>query len=319
MNDHYGRRVNYMRIAVTDRCNLRCRYCMPENGIEKKEHAAILRHEEIVNIVKAGAAVGINKIRLTGGEPLVRRGITQLIEQIAGVEGIEDIGMTTNGTLLERYAEGLKAAGLRRINVSLDTLNPTKYREMTRGGNLSQVLRGLEKAKEVGLAPIKINSVLIGGFNDGEVQDFIRFAAAHDVEWRIIELMPIGEVSSWSKDKFIDGTEFFGRIDGLRKMASKSGGPATVYHHEATGARIGLINPISDKFCGDCNRIRLTADGHLKPCLHSDLEIDIKTVIDDRNRLVKIIESSIENKPGKHDIYGDNFKPVQRDMYRIGG
>src|SRR5690554_6333722 len=203
MQDTLGREINYLRISVTDLCNLRCKYCMPAEGVCKKNHERILRIEEIEEIVKAAATLGVNKVRVTGGEPLVRKGIVDLIGRIGKIEAIKDIALTTNGLLLKEKALALKAAGLNRVNISLDTLNEEKYRHITRGGELKKVLEGIDEAKRVGLVPIKINTVLIGNFNDDEVADFVSLTLADETDVRFIELMPLGEASGWAKSHFI--------------------------------------------------------------------------------------------------------------------
>ncbi len=202
MKDLYGREINYLRISVTDLCNLRCQYCMPQSGVCKLEHKDVLTIEEFYEIASAFVSLGVKKIRITGGEPLVKSGIVELVEKISSL-GIEDLAMTTNGLLLPKYAEDLKKAGLNRVNISLDTLNPKKYSEITRGGDILKVLEGIEKAKEIGLTPIKINTVLIGGFNTDEIKNFVYITKEEDIDVRFIELMPIGEASDWAKEKFV--------------------------------------------------------------------------------------------------------------------
>lgn len=320
MKDTLGRNINYLRISVTDRCNLRCMYCMPEDGICKKEHDDILSLEEIYEAVKACSALGISKVRITGGEPLVRKGLTDLISGISALDGIKEIALTTNGILLEQYASELKAAGLNRVNVSLDTLNEEKYSYITRGGKLKDVLRGIKIAEDVGLQPVKLNTVLIGGFNDDEIEDFAAFTANRAVDVRFIELMPIGQAGHWAKKHFISNGTVLERVKELEPVPGDDpSSPAKYYKLPGALGKIGLINPISHAFCGSCNRIRLTADGKFKPCLHSEEEIDVKAAIRNKQNLQDIIIESINRKPVQHGLNLKGSKPIERDMYRIGG
>lgn len=320
MKDTLGRRINYLRVSVTDLCNLRCKYCMPEKGICKKEHEDILSLEEIFQVVKASVELGIDKIRLTGGEPLVRKGLVELIESIGKLEGVKDLALTTNGIMLKNYAKDLKAAGLNRVNISLDTLSAEKYHDITRGGSLKNVLEGIEEARKVGLEPIKINMVVIGGFNDHEVGDFAKLTT-EGMDIRFIELMPIGQASSWAKHNFISNEQIKNQIEGLiPAYDTDKSSPAKYYKLSGASGKIGFINPISSHFCKYCNRMRLTADGKLKPCLHSDREIDIKAILrENKGDLRKTIEEAILAKPNKHKLNEKNYKPIARDMVRIGG
>ncbi|PKM51941.1 MAG: GTP 3',8-cyclase MoaA [Firmicutes bacterium HGW-Firmicutes-7] len=318
MKDSYGREVNYLRLSITDRCNLRCKYCMPEGGIEKLEHDAILSLEEIDEIVGEFVELGINKVRLTGGEPLVRNGIISLIEKISRHSGITDLALTTNGIHLKAMAKDLKNAGLTRINVSLDSLNDKKYATMTRGGKLQDVLEGIEMAKKVGLTPIKLNVVLIGGFNDDEVENFVALTKDESIDVRFIELMPIGEVASWSLHNFLSNDYVLKKVPSLRKItASEPASPAAYYQLPGGKGRVGLISPISCKFCDTCNRIRLTSEGQLKYCLHSNEEFDLRTVLRNKGSLREIIEHSISQKPLEHSIEEGNF--VSKNMVQVGG
>lgn len=326
MKDALGRNINYLRISVTDRCNLRCRYCMPEEGIEKKAHMEILTLEEIFKVVKVCAGFGMDKIRITGGEPLVRLGITGLIEKIAAIHSIKDIALTTNGMLLKKLAYELKEAGLKRINISLDTMNEEKYKYITRGGNIKNVLEGIDEALKVGLAPIKINTVLAKGFNEDEIEDFIRLTINEDIDVRFIELMPLGQAASFASEHYLPNTEVLERFKELEpaETADKSS-PARYYKLPGAKGRVGLINPISHKFCDNCNRIRLTADGKLKPCLHSNKEIDVRGILrseklsDKYKVLQEAVEEAIYSKPEHHTLNDLCSKPIERDMYTIGG
>lgn len=326
MKDGLGRIINYLRISVTDRCNLRCRYCMPEEGIDKKGHLEMLTLEEIFEVVKVCADLGTDKIRITGGEPLVRKGVIGLIEKITALETIKDIALTTNGVLLGQMAGDLRKAGLKRINVSLDTLNEKKYEYITRGGNIKDVLVGIEEAIKVGLVPIKINTVLTKGFNEDEIGDFIKLTVNENIDVRFIELMPLGQSAGFAAEKYLSNTtvlERFGELEPTEAVDKSS--PAKYYKLPGSKGRVGLINPISHKFCDNCNRIRLTADGKLKPCLHSDMEIDIRAVLRDEKSpdkfqaLHKAVVEAIQAKPRNHNLNDLYNKPIERDMNTIGG
>ena len=326
MKDELGRNINYLRISVTDRCNLRCRYCMPEEGIEKKDHIEMLSLEEIFEVVKVCSGLGTDKIRITGGEPLVRRGLTGLIEKIAAIESIKDIALTTNGLLLKKLAHELREAGLKRINISLDTMNGKKYEYITRGGNIKDVLEGIDEALRVGLVPIKINTVLVKGFNEDELEDFIKLTLNENIDVRFIELMPLGQAASFASEHYLSNTEVLERFKELEPVeAVDKSSPAKYYKLPGAKGRVGLINPISHKFCDNCNRIRLTADGKLKPCLHSDKEIDVKGILreskinDKYEALQGAVAEAIHAKPKHHTLNDLCSKPIERDMYKIGG
>ncbi len=318
MKDSFGREINYLRISLTDRCNLRCKYCMPEKGICKVDHDEILSLEEIYEIAKAFVELGVNKIRLTGGEPLARMNIVKLVEKLAALEGVTDLAMTTNGVLLKKYAASLKKAGLNRVNISLDTLDEDKYKEITRGGELSDVLEGIEEAKRVGLTPIKINTVLIGGFNDDEIEDLVGISKKEEIDIRFIELMPIGEAADWAKEKFISNDEILNRVEELYPVAREDKSSPAVYYKLPEGkGRVGIINPISCKFCEDCNRVRLTSKGQLKLCLHSNAEIDMGGALRRGEDLKKLILDSIGKKEESHNL--EDGKYISRNMNQIGG
>ncbi len=320
MIDTLGRNINYLRVSITDLCNLRCQYCMPAEGIKKMEHNQILSLEEIFQVIKASVELGVNKVRLTGGEPLVRKGAIGLIEQVAELSDVKDLALTTNGLMLKKYAKELKVAGLNRVNISLDTLNEEKYRQITRGGSLKEVLEGIEAAKEADLWPIKLNSVVIGGFNDDEIEDFAKLTM-EGLEVRFIELMPIGQAADWAKSRFVANTVVKEKLKDLVPVAiSDLSSPAKYYQLPGASGKIGFINPISSHFCKSCNRIRLTADGRLKPCLHSNQEIDIKTMLREGNEDIKeAISNAILAKPNQHTLTEKDHEPILRDMVRIGG
>lgn len=319
--DVYSRQINYMRISITDLCNLRCQYCMPEDGINnKKNHREILTFEEIISIVKEGAKLGINKIRITGGEPLVRRDIVELIGGISAIEGIEDIALTTNGIFLKDMARDLKAAGLKRVNISIDSLKSNRFKEITRGGDLYKVLDGIQEALNLGMTPVKLNTVIIGGFNDDEVEDFAHLTLKDNIDVRFIELMPVGEASQWASERFLSNEEVMKSLGGLQPVQERTSGPAKYYKLPGAKGRVGFINPISNHFCGSCNRIRLTSDGRLKPCLHSNNEIDIlKIVRNNPAEIAEVLKNSIIQKPEKHYLYTSKHEIGHRNMSEIGG
>lgn len=319
MKDNYGRKINYMRISITDLCNLRCVYCMPEEGIEKHPHQKNLTFEEILDLIKAGVSLGVNKIRLTGGEPLVRHGIVDLVRQIGEIPGINDLTMTTNGILLPKYAKDLKEAGLNRVNISLDTFDPVKFHQITRCGNLEDVLAGLAAARDAGMDPIKINTVLIKGFNDDEIETFVNYTKDEAVDVRFIELMPLGESSDFAENKYLSNGEVLKRVPTLNPLLEPDKtGPAEYYQLPGAKGRVGLINPISKHFCSECNRIRVTTDGKIKPCLHSDYEIDLVELHKAGKTYKEILLQAINEKPEKHHI-SEHEKQSLRNMNQIGG
>ena len=318
IKDSFGRKINYVRVSVTDRCDMRCKYCMPSDGVDKKTHNEILTFEQLYEIIYLLSELGINKVRLTGGEPLVRKGIVSFIDRINSVKTIEDLAITTNGQLLTKYAEDLKNAGLKRLNISIDTLDDKKYSEITRGGKLSETLRGIEKATNLGFDKIKLNVVLIGGFNDDEIESFVNITKTENIDVRFIELMPIGECSKWSLDNFISTSKIIEQCKELEPVVYNDvSSPAKYYKLPNAKGKVGLINPISCKFCENCNRIRITADGKLKNCLHSDVETDLKLYINDKNKLNEEIIKSIMAKPKEHNLENGDY--IKRNMIKIGG
>lgn len=317
MRDKFNRNINYMRVSVTELCNLRCRYCMPEEGIAKKAHEEMMTAEETVMAVEAAARLGIQKIRITGGEPLVKRGIIKLCEEIASIPGIEEVCITTNGTLLPIFAKDLKAAGVSRLNISLDTLNQEKFRYITRMGELEEALAGLKAAEEAGFNKIKINNVLMGGFNDDEIADFVELTKDQPIEVRFIELMPIGGGIGLEKAKFVSCDTVLDRVPQLESLGREEG-VARLYALPAAAGRVGLIRPVSCDFCEGCNKIRLTADGKLKPCLHSDQEISLRGL--NTEQMEETLRDAIMDKPEKREeINADSPSKAGRDMNQIGG
>ena len=328
--DSLGRQITYLRISVTDRCNSRCVYCMPLAGVPWKSHDEILRYEEIAKIVRVMAAEGVRAVRLTGGEPLVRPNLPELVGMLAAIPGIEDISLTTNGILLEEFAGQMFDAGVRRINVSLDSLDKDKYFRITNGGNLDAVLRGIIHAQEVGFSPIKINTVLIKGFNDNEALEFARLAAEMPFQVRFIELMPMGKTNLRDGEEYMPATELIEKIsqtfalEPLKGKKNKSDGPARIYKIKNGQGEIGFINPVSDHFCSTCNRLRLTSDGKLRACLLNEAYVDLKAALRENcsdAELEKLIWDAVLLKPRKHDVVctDNTMKKCTRIMSEIGG
>jgi cyclic pyranopterin phosphate synthase len=324
LSDSFHRPINYLRISVTDRCNLRCIYCMPAEGVSLISHNDILRYEEIYTIAKAAAELGIEKIRLTGGEPLVRLGLPELVKMLAQIDGIDDISLTTNGILLGKYAAELKSAGLRRVNVSLDTLKSDRFKAITRcGDSLGEVLEGIAVAKAVGLNPVKINMVVMAGINDDELLDFAVKTINDDWHVRFIELMPL--VGDGVSPQFIPAREMRARLEQLGKLEpclpTVGNGPAKYFRFPQAKGTVGFITPISEHFCFDCNRIRLTADGKLRPCLLSDYEVDLKQPLRSGISLAglkKLIKKAVAGKPERHQL-AEGYVPKERPFSQVGG
>lgn len=319
MNDRYGRSIDYLRVSLTDRCNLRCIYCMPEEGVYKKSHEEVLRFEEILKIVNAAALLGVKKIRYTGGEPLILKGIEELIEKTSKVPGIKDIAITTNGILLEDLADKLKASGLNRVNISLDTLKEDKFKQITRGGDINKVLRAIQKCISIGLTPVKINTVLIKGINDDEISDFINLTRELPVEIRFIELMPIGQGEKLYKKGFMSSDEVVARFPELKPLETNKNSTASLYKIKNSKGKVGFISPLSCKFCASCNRIRLTSMGTIKPCLHSANELNIKGYLNNEVLLTSALKEAMYNKPSQHNLECDKKSSSSKMMYQIGG
>ena len=317
MIDTYGRQITYLRLSVTELCNLRCRYCMPEDGVCKKRHEEMLTQEEMIMAIRAAAALGIRKLRITGGEPLVKSNIVELCRAAAAVDGIEEVCLTTNGTLLPKLAAPLREAGVRRLNISLDTLDAEKFRYITRIGNLEDALAGIEASLEAGFEKIKINSVLIGGFNDDEIPTLAALTQRYPVDVRFIELMPMYDSGDFGPDAFIPYTVVTDRLPDLSPLPA-DGGVAKLYRLPGARGNVGLISPVSAHFCAECNRIRLTADGKLKPCLHSSDEISLKGL--DYDGMVETLRSAILSKPKWHgELSYTERSHAARNMNQIGG
>lgn len=314
MTDLFGRTIDYLRLSVTDLCNYRCIYCMNEDGVRKRPNSEILSIEELTEIAAAAHALGVKKIRLTGGEPLVRRGVLTLCRNIKAIDPAIELSMTTNGSLLADMAYDLKDADLDRLNISLDSLNPVTFRSITRGGELSDVLRGIDAAEKAGFRNTKINAVLIGGVNDSDAFDLIRLTQDKEIGVRFIELMPLGVVSGWERERFLS----FAYIEGLLSSAEMLSydGVARIYRLPGHKGTVGLITPLSHSFCDRCNKIRVTGDGKLKPCLHSDAEVDLRGLHGEE--LLNAIRSGINAKPAHHTL-GEHHSAAGRFMNEIGG
>lgn len=322
LSDSFQRPIDYLRISVTDRCNLRCVYCMPAEGIRLMSHEDILSYEEIYTVAEAAADLGIKKVRITGGEPLVRAGLPRLVQMLARIDAIDDISLTTNGILLAHYAAELKSAGLRRVNISLDTLKPDRFKYITRGGNLGDVLAGIEVAKSVGLNPTKINVVVMSGINNDELLDFATKTITEGWHVRFIEHMPFGEDTDASS--FVSVDEIRQHLVVLGKLepcSFKGNGPAKYFRLPQANGTIGFITPVTEHFCFQCNRLRLTADGKLRPCLLSEAEIDLRQPL--RNgiasaRLKRLIKKAAANKPRQHQL-AEGRVPQGRPFSQVGG
>jgi cyclic pyranopterin phosphate synthase len=327
--DTHNRRINYLRISITDRCNLRCRYCMPKEGVSQFGPSEILSYEEILRVARLAVKRGISKVRITGGEPLVRKGAIYLVEQLSRLEGIQDLSMTTNALLLQEFALALYRAGLKRINISMDSLDPQKYREITRGGDLRQVWQGIEAARRVGISPIKINVVAIAGFNHMEIEDFARLTIHEPFQVRFIEFMPIGLSSEWKPEHCISCQEIMERIKRfsplipLGEEGNGHGGPARLFKFPGSAGEIGFISPVSDHFCKSCNRLRLTADGKLKTCLFSDELVDLKPLLrsgaSDMELEKKLDEALLRKPLHHHGLVSGVLKRCHLPMVKIGG
>ena len=314
MRDGCGREIDYLRLSVTDRCNYRCRYCMPPQGVPKRDHGDILSFEELLEIAAACVRCGVKKIRLTGGEPLVRRGIPDLCRRLRAIPGLRELCLTTNGALLPDLAVPLRQAGVDRLNISLDTLRPERFAQMTRLGQLSDALRGIQAAEAAGFQNLKLDTVLIGGFNDDEIPDFINLTRDHPWEVRFIELMPMGPCAQWPKSCFLPGDTVLERIPHLQEL--EPGGVARRYRLPGAAGAIGLISPVSHDFCADCRRIRVTADGRLKGCLHSAEELPLRGL--HGAALEDTIRQGISQKPARHHL-GERKSDTPRSMNQIGG
>lgn len=326
LTDSYGRRMSDLRISITDRCNFRCFYCKSAIFSAGKERSEILTFEEILRLARIFLSLGIAKIRITGGEPMVRRGVDRLVRDLKRLPGLQDLALTTNGFNLEEKAALLKANGLDRVTVSLDSLNADRFAAITRSGDLDKVIRGIRAAKEVGLEPLKVNCVLVRGVNDDEIIPFAEFARQERVSVRFIEFMPLDEQGQWSRDKVVPGHEVLARLRERYRFVplGRANRHATSadYRFADSDGSIGLIMPVSAPFCGQCSRIRLTADGKIRTCLFSVVEHDVRAVLRsgaDDSAVIKFIATVVQKKERGHGINEPGFVPPPRSMSFIGG
>ena len=325
MIDKHSRKISYLRVSVTDLCNLRCVYCMPPGGSELSRKEEILSLEEILKLIKHGVSLGVNKIRITGGEPLVRKGIISLVNQIAEIKGIDDIAMTTNGVFLKEFATELKSSGLSRLNISLDTMREDRFAEITRGGNIADVFDGVEAVLKAGFKGTKMNAVVMRGDNDDEIHDFVRYIMERDIELRFIELMASGWKDMVDEDRFMPTSEIMERVRGIGELVPDKqrvgGGPATIYRIKGALGSIGFISAVSKPFCKTCNRLRLTSDGKLRSCLLTGGEVDIKDILRSSN----LDEKEIQDRLTEAFFKVTDMKPIVHSgrnravMNQIGG
>jgi len=327
--DAHQRAIDYLRVSVTDRCNLACTYCRPRTAMKVLSHADILSYEEMLRLITTAVSLGITRVRVTGGEPLVRRGIVDLIASITGIEGVQDVSLTTNGVLLAKYAKGLRAAGVSRLNISLDSLERERFQRITGSDAWDAVWQGIGLAEELEFQPIKINMVPVLGVNDDEIVAFAKLTLERRLHVRFIEFMPIGDRDRWHKDTCIPSSQVRSRIEEalgpLVPLASRtSAGPSDNYQVPGASGVIGFISPITKHFCGTCRRLRLTADGKIRPCLLSDTEIDIKAPLRSGctdQELERLLRLALEVKPERHYLNdrGPETACFQRTMSKIGG
>ena len=326
--DPFGRAITYLRISLTDRCNLRCAYCMPAGGLDWLPQSNMLTDDEIVRIVRAAAGLGIKKIRLTGGEPLVRPGVLELVNKISLIPEIHDIGLTTNGILLEKMAHSLAKAGLKRVNISMDTLKPELFKRIARYGSFEQVWQGVLAAEQAGLTPIKLNAVIIRGVNDDEILDLASLSLSHPWHVRFIELMPIGNDQDWGEgfpspqDRYVSVQEMRSRLEAFGMVPANmdsDSGPARTFHIPGAPGTIGFISPLGENFCNKCNRLRLTADGKLRACLVMPGEISLREALRNDQPLDDLILRAVAQKPEQHNLIATIPAQSERGMSQIGG
>ncbi len=326
MTDLFSRTISYLRVSLTDQCNLRCLYCTPRAIDEKLGCNELLRYEELLRIIGIAVNMGIKKVRLTGGEPLVRRDVLSFIERLTAIAGLDDIRLTTNGTLLPEYGQRLYGCGIRKINISLDTLRPERYEQISGRDYFHRVWEGIRLAGELGFSPVKLNVVVLRNVNDDELSDFARLTMEKDIQVRFIEFMPIGRDTAWEKEKYVSSAEMIARLVELGDLqpvaAGNMDGPARIYRFAGSRGTLGFISPISHKFCERCNRLRLTSEGRLRPCLLIDEETDIKKLIrsgatdEDIRRAIAL---TVLRKPKAHDLAAEGGGNCHGRMSRIGG
>lgn len=323
--DSYGRRIDYLRVSLTDRCNMRCVYCMPAIGMQFQPRPELLTNDELLLVVRAAAAAGFRKLRLTGGEPTLRQDLVELIRAMKAVPGIEQIAMTTNALRLRRSAGPLKEAGLDRVNVSIDSLDPVKFRQMTRGGNLDEVWAGIAAADEAGLRPLKLNAVIVRGMNDDEVVALAELTTKHPWEFRFIEVMPLTGVAGLAEEGVVSTAELIAKIEArfgpLDPYGQDPADPARRYRIPGAPGKLGFISAVTDPFCATCNRMRLTADGRLHLCLLRDDEVDLRAAIRSgatQAEVEQIIRHAVHLKPWGHGL-PEGVLPTVRGMSQLGG
>ena len=326
MQDVFSRQITYLRLSITDRCNLRCFYCDPVRDLVKLQHPDILRYEELLRLARLGVQAGMTKIRVTGGEPLVRLGVEDFLAALKSLPGLQEICLTTNGVLLAEKAAGLWQAGLRRLNISLDTLRPERYARITGSDRLAQVWQGIHTVEAAGFAPIKINCVVLRGINDDELLDFAKLSIDNPWHIRFLEFMPIGRSSQWREEYYLPVAQMQERLRQFSPLeelpAEVNAGPAQRFRFPEAKGELGFISPMSQHFCQDCNRLRLTADGRLRPCLFGDEEIDIKGPLRTGAAdaaLLELFHQAIAMKPARHHLNQDFCSPCARSMATIGG
>ena len=317
MRDQFGRHITYLRVSVTELCNLRCVYCMPAEGVKKRPHCEMMTEEETIQAIRTAAELGVKKVRITGGEPLEKRNILSICEKTMAIPGIEEVCLTTNGMLLPRYAADLKRIGVDHINISLDTLDPEKYKRITRIGSFEKAMEGLQCAFDTGFSVVKVNAVLIGGFNDDEIRPLAELTLKHRMDMRFIELMPMVDQSIFGPEAYIPVSTVQDALPEAVPVAH-DGGVAKLIRLPGAKGNIGLISPLSCHFCAECNRLRLTADGKLKPCLHSAEEYSIRGL--DAEGMRQQFINAINGKPQEHPPLSATEQTMsEREMYRIGG
>ncbi|OGU01012.1 MAG: cyclic pyranopterin phosphate synthase MoaA [Geobacteraceae bacterium GWC2_48_7] len=324
LTDSHGRTINYLRLSVTDRCNMRCFYCMPSQGVANKGHDAVLSYEELFQIAEAAVSIGIEKIRITGGEPLVRAGITDFLQRLSGIQGLRHVALTTNGLLLSDMAQGLRQAGVQRLNVSLDSLKPETFSEITRGGDLAKVLAGLYAAELAGFPPPKINVVIMRGINDDEILSFAKMTKIRGNSIRFIEYMPVVKEEGWQR-YCISGEEILARISESYPLEQIDkgpfAGPSRDFKIPGAAGSIGIITAVSGHFCSDCNRIRVTSTGQAKGCLFADEKTDLTPWLrpPDREGLTEVLRKIVSGKPDRHGISKEGYEHSNFSMSQVGG
>lgn len=325
LRDPHGRLIDYLRVSVTSRCDLRCVYCTP--GARRRSEAQSLRDEDILRVVQAAARLGLRRVRLTGGEPTLHPGLMELIRAISGIEGVEEVSLTTNGQRLADMADDLARAGLRRVNISLDSLRPDRFRKITNGGDLRRVMAGVAAAEAAGLSPLKLNAVVVRGLNDDELVDLARLSIEHPWHIRFIELMPVGNQGDWGAGYPAPGKRFF-PVDEMRQRlaglglqpaeAPQGGGPARTFRMRDARGTVGFIAPLSQRFCSECNRLRLTSDGRLRPCLLAGPDFSIRDALQSGAPLEPILLQAIAAKPEGHGLHR-GWLANDLQMCEIGG